>query len=170
MKSGVYQLKFDNSETYIGKSSNITRRWDEHYKALVEGKAARRVQRAYDKYGVPEAIVLMYCHEDHIDLMETVMIRLLRPVLNSASTSELSDEDFDTLQDAGDEILKVSTATHIRTIDSLIEANLELSERCALLESASESAKKIKSLEATVKYLNTKIGEKQKSWWSKILG
>lgn len=167
MSSGIYQLKFGR-DTYIGKSNNISRRWDEHLKKLTEGKAAKKVQDAYNKHGVPEAVILMYCHPDHIDLMESILVRTLRPTLNVASTSSIdSDEDFNTLYEAEEDILSISTAAHIRIIDSLKTSNKLLLERIELLESESDSAARIKTLEALV---NRVRPVDNRSWWSKIFG
>lgn len=116
--SGIYRLIFSDGSTYIGKSNNITRRWKEHADKFARGKAAANMQQAYNRFGYPNTQVLTYCHEDHIDIMETYYIRLYRPNLNSASTVNITTVEEGILGQ-NIELLQVGTASHISKIAEL---------------------------------------------------
>jgi hypothetical protein len=83
MTSGVYELKFSNGARYIGKSIDIYNRWKQHIDKMRKGTAAKNMQDAYNRYGVPEADIMLECHPDHIDIMEAVFIARHNPELNS---------------------------------------------------------------------------------------
>jgi group I intron endonuclease len=108
MKSGIYILKFSNGDTYVGKSLDIHERWNQHYKNMVNGSAARAVQSAYIDYGVPTGEVLEYCHPDHIDILESYYVHKICPI-------RVLDKHRDKL--------KVSTANMIA---ELIEAESDI--------------------------------------------
>ena len=117
-KSGIYRLIFNDGSTYIGKSNDISRRWKEHADKFVKGKAASNMQQAYRTCGFPNTQILLYCHEDHIDIMETYFIRQLRPNLNSASTVNITSTEERVLSE-NLELLDVGTASHILNINQL---------------------------------------------------
>lgn len=121
MPSGIYLLKFNDSNLYIGKSNNIERRWNEHTTKFQKGSAAKAMQNAYDCYGPPKFIILLECHEDHIDLMESIYIKnnWHRGLLNTTQPSEVSLEDEEVLRD-NENLLEHSTSTHIKIILNLI--------------------------------------------------
>lgn len=118
MTSGIYLIYFDNTAKYIGKSNNIERRWEEHTTKFNKGTAAKSMQDAYDRYGLPEFQIVHKCHEDHIDLMESIYIRnnWSEELLNTTRPTEVSEEDEAILL-ANEALLKVSTANHIRLIE-----------------------------------------------------
>lgn len=177
MTSGIYRLTFRDGSSYIGKSIDMERRWEEHQSKMLKGTAAAKVQWAYNKYGLPKATVLVYCHPDHIDLMETLYIAYEMPVLNSASTVSISNEDACTLS-ANIDMLSVSTGEHIRTCLSLREELGAAEERIKILTSKKLSAIKIKGLEESLKESENLIQklrqelkkEKSRSWWSRLFG
>lgn len=74
MTSGIYKLKFRDGSFYIGKSNNLSRRAEQHWRSLEKGTHAKALQAAYDRAGEPEFYVLMECHEDHIDILEGLFI------------------------------------------------------------------------------------------------
>jgi group I intron endonuclease len=113
MKSGVYLLTFRNGSQYVGKSVDIERRWKEHVDAMRSGKAAKSVQYAFDTNGYPSAKILLECHTDHIDIMETYYICKLQPDLNTIAGLAIEGDDLNILETYSD-LLKHSTAEHIR--------------------------------------------------------
>ena len=167
MTSGIYKLKFDNGEEYVGKSVDIPRRWIEHGQSLSRGTASTRLQNVYDRWGPPEPSVLLECHPDHIGLMETVMVKLLDPTLNSADTHRLSALDYATLLDAEESVLKKSTAELIREIEELKRQVEEKDAEIYKITSTDAMSQRVAELEEEIEQLLTTTN---KSWWRKIFG
>lgn len=172
MSSGVYQLDFDQGGKYIGKSVNIERRWEEHIANMHDNKSSQKLQAAYRKYGVPARSVLMYCHPDHIGLVETLMICQFKPTLNSAPTAIISQEDIGILFCTGT-MLEQSTGTLVKHIGVLGEHVTRLEREIDFLLEEDDVAfelyqarKQIKDLNLTNKYL--KDTETSKPWWKKL--
>lgn len=139
MTSGIYRLTFRSGSYYIGKSINIENRFNQHLENLSKNKAAKSVQAEYDTYGTPRAEILYECHPDHIDLMETVALFIMRSsehtCLNSATTKRLSDAEVQFLLENKDK-LSVSTIGHLREVSMLTKkvSNQELVIRALSLE------------------------------------
>jgi predicted GIY-YIG superfamily endonuclease len=117
MNSGIYKLTFKSGKYYIGKSNNIDRRWKEHHDKFNRGKAATRMQQEFNKYGMPKGEVLLYCHEDHIDIMEALYIHSNwgPNILNGTHPTTVSQSDYNALV-KHPELLNYSTASHCLTI------------------------------------------------------
>lgn len=153
MSSGVYLLEFAPGVTYVGKSVNIEGRYDQHIKSLRDGTASVKMQHAYNAYGPPNVQVLASCHADHIALVETLMVKLLKPSLNVAFTAKVSRADLDTIE-TYPEYLNMSTG-------SLIARIMELEHK---LKTSGSSHKAVEILGLKL------IEEKNKSWWEKLFG
>jgi group I intron endonuclease len=125
MKSGIYLLKFINGDKYVGRSIDIERRWFEHVDSMKNGKAAKSMQAAFDRYGYPHASVLLECHSDHIDLMESYYICKLQPELNTVPGITVTNSDFDVLEQHY-ELLQESTVDHLNTIMDLRQQKEDL--------------------------------------------
>lgn len=123
MKSGIYCLTFKNNEKYVGRSIDIERRLVEHAEKLKKGTAAKPLQAAYNKYGYPNARVLMYCHSDHCDLMESYFICKLQPELNSVSGIAVTSSELDVLEQHV-EWLQLSTVEHL---NKMMQYELDIS-------------------------------------------
>ncbi len=115
MTSGVYLLTFSDGNNYVGKSINIERRWKEHGEKMEKGIAAKNMQQAFKRCGHAHAQILLKCHPDHIDIMESYYICKLRPTLNSADTVAISHRDIQ-LFDVNKHMLEFSTSDHIQLI------------------------------------------------------
>lgn len=85
MASGIYQLTFNNGDTYVGKSLDLTRRWQQHLDKLEKGTAAKNMQQAYKNsyFEAPKAEVLLECHPDLLDEYENIFINQNNPTLNT---------------------------------------------------------------------------------------
>lgn len=71
MNSGIYKLHFKDGSYYIGKSVDLTRRKDEHFRSLKLNKHFNEnVQFTYLACGFPEFIVLETCSIDKLDNLE----------------------------------------------------------------------------------------------------
>lgn len=128
MRSGIYKFTFESGFYYIGKSNDIDRRWDEHMSKFVKGTAAQRIQAQYDVCGSPDFEVILYCHEDHIDLMEDIyieenwmdgfLLNTTRPKRNSYHETRILTDNI--------ELLEFSTAEHIEKINELEQSTDDL--------------------------------------------
>lgn len=134
MNSGIYVLRFPNGSYYIGKSDNIPKRWRQHWKDFQNGTHARKMQECYDRYGEPTAEVFLRCHRDHVDLYESIIIRMnLGPdCLNGAIPWEATPSEVPTLMN-NPQYIEQSTADHFecmnrqkREIEGLEEEVIEL--------------------------------------------
>ena len=132
MSSGIYVLKFPSGKYYIGKTSNFSRRWEEHAEKMRKGTAATLVQRAYNEEGFPSANSLFECHPDHAELLEKYYIAGSRGplMLNSTFPVTGNREELDILN-ANNETLQSSTA-------EICQALQDMHRKYALLESKLE--------------------------------
>lgn len=116
MKSGIYQISFSTGLFYIGKSVDIERRWEEHKKSFLEGKASAKMQSAYKQYGMPEFKIFLECHPDHLDILERFLIRHEHPTLNTVKGDTISVDDWVLLMN-NSQLLQMSTVNLIKIID-----------------------------------------------------
>ena len=87
MTSGIYQLNFDNQAYYIGQSQDMETRWKQHADKFLKGKAAAKMQDAYNQLGMPNAMIIIECHKDYLDIMETYYIHVQKQYANCLNTS-----------------------------------------------------------------------------------
>lgn len=128
MNSGIYKFFFSSGHFYIGKSIHIDTRWEQHVKKMRANKAATPVQRCYDLYGLPTFEVLVYCHEDHIDILENIFISILHRnfshiMLNTSIPVGYTQDYCDTILNNSD-LLHLGTHEHIlkiRTLEGVVE-------------------------------------------------
>lgn len=116
MTSGIYQLTFSDGNNYIGKSINIEKRWQEHYKSILQNKAAAKMQAAYKRCGMPEGEILFEAHPHHIDFLETLFIGTYKPSLNTSIANEAISAEHLKMLKENDSLLKESTYQHIWSI------------------------------------------------------
>ena len=175
MSSGIYLLTFKDGSFYIGKSTNIEKRFSQHNKSMDDGSHTKKVQEAYDRYGSPEQSVLMYCHADHIDIMETYYINenwnnsLL---LNTTRPPRFTQKDVQLLVSTlGDNIWKQSTFEHIITIDVLRQEVKRLKDKLQNFGSLDEDEKYIYSQQLKIQALQSECEKMKKaSLWERIFG
>lgn len=120
MRSGIYLLTFKNGDKYVGRSVDIERRWAEHADSFRKGTAAKALQYAFNNHGYPKGSVLIECHNDHTDLMETYFICKLQPELNTVGGIAITNDDLDVLEHRH-EMLKFSTVEHLKELVRLYE-------------------------------------------------
>lgn len=167
MSSGIYKLTFSSGRYYIGKSVNIDKRWDQHWKALCKGTHAKALQAEFDKFGEPQAEVMIYAHEDHIDILEGFLINaywVSGYILNTTRPAPLNDSDFELVKECigyqGGAIWNMSTLDHIRSWNKcddqrrVMEQELEKQEREHQKEMRKiKSGTRIKELEDSIETL-----------------
>lgn len=151
MKSGIYCLTFTNGQKYVGRSIDIERRWQEHAEKLRTGKAAKALQLAFDRYGYPIARILMLCHSDHCDLMESYFICKLQPELNSVGGITVSAAEFEVLEQHA-EWLQYSTVEHL---------NKMMEYEISIAKLQNDNNEQVKSLEKKIKELDSYIEEER---------
>lgn len=74
MTSGIYQLNFKHQAVYIGQSQDIETRMRQHSDKMLKGTAAKKMQQAYLNWGMPDAVIVIECHRDYLDILETWFI------------------------------------------------------------------------------------------------
>ena len=178
MDSGIYKLNFSGGHYYIGKSENIPKRWETHRRNFLQGKHTKRMQWAYDHYGMPDFTKLMTVHEDHIDLYEDAMIQLWwddNLILNGTRPKQIPQKIIDILSTAerthldGTPIMHLSTLEHVELLWQLKQRGDNFKRELADLLDEDWCAQKIMHLEEHNEKLQTQINNfKQLSWWQRI--
>lgn len=84
MTSGIYHLEFSNGDTYVGQAKDLDKRWQQHFNDLKKNKHTKAMQLAYynSNCTLPEASILLVCHEHYLDLYESYYIHNMAPILN----------------------------------------------------------------------------------------
>jgi hypothetical protein len=118
MASGIYRLTFSSGKYYIGKSLDLETRWKQHFNKFATGKAARPMQVEYDRCGLPKTEVLIYCHKDHIDIMEELLIDQEKSLdmLNTTYPEVERTDEVVILINKSKELLHLSTLQHLEII------------------------------------------------------
>lgn len=122
MTCGIYQLTFQSGMLYIGQSVNIENRWAQHFDKFQKGTAAKSMQQEFNRVGSPSAEILLVCHKDHLDMMETMYIhsrldQVRERVLNTSIPACYSDEDV-AIATSDDTYLKVPITALIKGLKS----------------------------------------------------
>ena len=87
MTSGIYQLNFNDKAYYVGQSQDLESRWKQHADKFLKGKSAKKMQDAYDAHGMPNAVILIECHKDYLDIMENYFIAQQKTYPNCLNTT-----------------------------------------------------------------------------------
>lgn len=75
MTCGIYLLEFVNTDkVYIGQSSNIEIRLNAHKSLAKRGIHSKKLQDAFNTYGIPKLTILVECIEQDLDTEENSMI------------------------------------------------------------------------------------------------
>lgn len=145
MDSGIYKLKFPQNYFYIGKADNIPRRWEQHRNDFQKQKHTKKLQQAYDHFGMPRFTIMLRCHSDHIDLMESILIRSewSDHCLNGVRPKEVPENEAHILVEATKyNYLNVSTAEHITQLADLIITQAKTVKEVAAVKSKNETLRK----------------------------
>jgi chromosome segregation ATPase len=142
MASGIYQLTFNNSQTYVGKSVDLERRWQQHTDKLSKGTAAREMLQAYyasDHY-YPRAEVLLESHADLLDEYENYFINLLQPSLNTQRPPPRTEqEQLALIRHANEGRAHYSVPTIMIALENVNCKTVELEDKVEQLEESLES-------------------------------
>lgn len=189
MTSGIYKLTFKSGRFYIGKSADIPVRWTQHYDKLRKGTGAARLQVEFNRYHDYNQEVLLECHPDHIDIMETYYLNYSDKamMLNTTFPTPLSRAEYEPIL-ANIGTLKFSTSDHISVLASQNRVILELQQEVLKLKSSpaiiikdygnsttyiEELQSEIDELEVENEFLRSRLDMikntiKNKSWIQKI--
>ncbi len=166
MISGIYNLTFfDDTYWYIGKAVDIDKRWEQHRNDFIKGKHTKKMQWAYDTYGMPQFRVHVEAHPDHLDILESIIIWDNWSdtfCLNGVRPAPVSPEDVETLSSLLDSpLIKDSTGQHLRSILKLRKdliatryENEQLRETGLLLPE--EIRAKVTDLRKEIEFLNNR--------------
>lgn len=81
MTIGIYKLTFkDTDKVYIGQSVNIEKRFIEHISRANTGTASKKLQDAFQVFGVPTLNIIEECTEDILDELEDINIQIYNSV------------------------------------------------------------------------------------------
>lgn len=170
---------------YIGKSADIKTRWRQHHDNFVKGKASSRMQAEFNRYKDYTQEVLLECHQDHIDIMETYFINYSNKgmMLNTIFSQPLPAEQYDPLL-ANIAVLRYSTSEHVKALASQTQEIKELKIALAreqakpaiVIKEYGDSTTYIQELQAEIdelevenEYLLSRLeitkGETQKTSW-----
>lgn len=88
MTIGIYSLKFEGtSKLYIGQSYNIERRYTTHLYSLKNSNSSKKLQYAYDTYGIPKLTILIECPKEELNILENLAIDIFDSVSNGYNTN-----------------------------------------------------------------------------------
>lgn len=128
MTTGIYLLIFDTGDTYVGQARNIEDRYDQHINNMRQGKAAAKMQIAYDaSANLPDIDILIECHEDYLNAMEMYYITVRQPTLNTVIPKTRPEDEINTLI-KNKEILIHPPAVIINNLVTALLDNKELTE------------------------------------------
>jgi group I intron endonuclease len=97
MTCGIYLIRFNNTDkVYIGQSICIESRWVSHLSSLRLGKSPKKLQYAYNTYGICSFEILLECLQDELDSTEEEAIAIFDSYNNG----------FNSIPDAYNPILK----------------------------------------------------------------
>lgn len=118
MASGIYRLTFSSGKYYIGKSLDLETRWKQHFNKFATGKAARPMQLEYDRCGLPKTEAIFYCHRDHIDILEELLIDEYKgpDMLNTTYPAVSRTDEVVNLINRSKELLHKGTLEHLEII------------------------------------------------------
>ena len=87
MDSGIYKLSFTGTDqVYIGRSKHLNLRSTQHKSTLKVGSASKKLQAAYNKYGMPSFSIVEYAEEFLLETLEKEYIIKYNSVDNGFNT------------------------------------------------------------------------------------
>jgi hypothetical protein len=131
MASGIYRLTFSSGKYYVGKSLDLETRWKQHFNKFATGKAARPMQLEYDQCGLPQTEVIFYCHRDHIDILEELLIDQLKGpnMLNTTYPQVTRTDETAILINKSHDLLHLSTFEHLELLHRVESKITEIREQ-----------------------------------------
>lgn len=89
MTIGIYKLSFNGTDkVYIGQSGNCELRYIQHKNKLKNNRATKKLQEAYNMYGIPEFTLLQSCSILELDELEIEYILKYNSFKNGFNSTE----------------------------------------------------------------------------------
>lgn len=130
MATGIYQLVFSNKSVYIGQAQDIQARWRQHSDKFKRGTATQKMQAAYNNCGMPAFQVILECHKDYLDIMESYYINIINQYSGCLNTSiPKLDPNIDYEMLIRNDLLKYSATDMINESIRLTKDNTQLREQ-----------------------------------------
>lgn len=83
MTTGIYKLVFNNTDrVYIGQSICIEKRYSNHICDMRNGVSSKKLQQAYNEYGLPSIEILSECSIEELDDFEVETIEIYNSIEN----------------------------------------------------------------------------------------
>lgn len=80
---GIYALRFNGTDKlYIGQTTSFTQRLKQHKALFKSNKSSKKLQQAYNIYGMPDMEILEYCKEDELNSLEEEFIEIYNSISN----------------------------------------------------------------------------------------
>lgn len=80
---GIYLLLFPSGTKYVGQSTNVNKRFNNHISQLRNGTHySTRITKEYEAHGFPQFRLLQECSLEELDALEEKFIAELKPELN----------------------------------------------------------------------------------------
>lgn len=132
MTCGIYTLNFKNTnQVYVGQSMNIEARYYNHIWSLRNNNASKKMQEAFNTYGIPTINIILECDSSELDSAEIEAIELYDSINNGFNTC-VGGGEFPILRGEDHPNSKYSKEQILYIFESLISDNppthLELSE------------------------------------------
>lgn len=133
MTCGIYVLKFkETSKVYIGQALNTDKRKTTHYRHFINGTHSKKLQSAYNLYGLPSQEIIIECTPEELDILENEAIQIWNSVEDGFNTLE-SAKESPTYTEYGEQ-----HCNSIYSNDQIIEAFLLIAKKELTLKEISE--------------------------------
>lgn len=89
MTIGIYCLKFSNTtKVYIGKSKNIETRFNIHRQNLLHGRGSKKLQEAYNTFGMPILEIIVESTEEELTDLEKEAVNIYNSYLDGFNSTQ----------------------------------------------------------------------------------
>lgn len=103
MTCGIYKLNFENTDkVYIGKGVEIEHRYANHKHKLLTGTHSKKMQKAFENFGMPSLEILIKCSIEDAAKLENETILKYNSVDNGFNTLYLAEDTPDGSSTPGD--------------------------------------------------------------------
>ncbi len=148
MTSGIYKLNFTGTAgVYIGQSIQIEKRYTAHQRAMRLGTSAKKLQSAYEKYGLPNLEILIEENDPvEMDELEVQAIQIYDSIntgfnaVASANKCAVSGESASNAHYSND--------VYINIFNLLVEeiySDKDIAEQCGVSQSVVGSIRKLEN-------------------------
>lgn len=116
MQPGIYLLRFTGTnKVYVGQSENILYRYKKHIQRMKAGTTTRKLQEAYDMFGIPTLEIILECDTEDLNKYEQEALDIFDAVksgFNTAGTPDihLKGEDNGAAKYSNEQVVRVLEA------------------------------------------------------------